>query len=53
MKHAIVILIAFAASLTPALAGGNGCHDDQQASMSCAQGTTWDVNTRTCVKLES
>ena len=53
MKTALVILIAFAASLTPALAGGSGCHHDQQASMSCAQGTAWDANSKTCIKLES
>ena len=46
-------MIALAASLTPALAGGSGCHHDQQASMSCAEGPTWDAATKTCIKLQS
>ena len=52
-KTAAVALIALAASLTPALAGGEGCNHARQASMSCAEGTAWDATTRTCVKLQS
>lgn len=52
-KHALVALIALAASLTPALAAGDGCNHGKQASISCAEGTTWDAATRSCVKLDS
>lgn len=52
-KHALVVLIALLASLSPALAAGDGCNHGKQASMSCAEGTTWDAATRTCIKLQS
>jgi hypothetical protein len=49
----VVAVLAFAASLTPAIAAGDGCNHDQQASMSCAEGTTWDAATKACIKLQS
>lgn len=49
----VVAALALAASLSPALAAGNGCNKDQQASMSCAEGTTWDAATKACIKLQS
>lgn len=52
-KFAAVALIAYAASLTPAVAGGEGCNHAKQASMSCAEGTAWDAKARACVKLQS
>jgi len=40
-------------TMSPALAFAMGCqgtaHLDQQASMSCAEGMTFDVDTNTCV----
>lgn len=52
-KFAVAALIAYAASLTPAVAGGDACTHAKQASMSCAEGTAWDEKLRTCVKLQS
>jgi hypothetical protein len=52
-KYASVALIALAASLTPGFALAQGCHHDQQASMSCADGTVWDAKARACIKLQS
>jgi hypothetical protein len=52
-KFAAVAVIAFAASLTPVFAQAEGCNHGRQASMSCAEGTTWDAAKRACVKLQS
>ncbi|MCA0272727.1 MAG: adenylosuccinate lyase [Proteobacteria bacterium] len=53
MKHAFAALIALAASVAPGFAAGDCNGRDKQASMSCAEGTSWDAATRTCIKLES
>lgn len=47
-------LAALALIVTPALAAAAGCMGDhKEASMSCADGSTWDPNTRTCVTSSS
>jgi len=42
------------ALVSPALAMGEGCnHDQQDAKVSCAEGTTWDAATGSCVTASS
>jgi hypothetical protein len=53
MKHAFAALIALVASVAPGFAFGDCTGRDKQASMSCAEGTSWDATTRTCIKLGS
>ena len=47
---------AFAAAvlaLLPALASAAGCDHANTAQMSCAEGTTWDAESQTCVPTTS
>jgi hypothetical protein len=48
----ITLLLAPTALLAE---GGSGCHKGtlDEASLSCAQGTTWDAATKTCVTTTS
>lgn len=46
------VLAALCLTALPGLAMAQGCawgHSNQEASMSCAQGTTFDAQTGTCV----
>ena len=46
------VLAAAILTMTPALAMAQGCSfgsHGQEASMSCAEGTTWDATSGTCV----
>ena len=46
-------LTAAALTLLPGLALAMGCsgYKHETASMSCAEGTTWDAETNTCVQV--
>ena len=44
---------AAALALLPALASAAGCGHETTAQMSCAEGQTWDAETRTCVPTTS
>ena len=50
-----VVVIGIVAGLAPGLALAKGnCHrDDQQAALSCAQGTVWDAESQRCVTVDS
>jgi len=51
---ALLATIALVALVSPALAMGEGCnHDQQDAKVSCAEGTTWDAATGSCVTASS
>lgn len=51
-----VLLAALVLSMSPALAMAEGCffgHATEEATMSCAQGTTWDAASASCVPVVS
>lgn len=39
------------ALLTPGLAFAMGCNKSHQEAMSCAEGTAWDADSKTCKPL--
>ena len=54
MKTTKTLLVAVALSAMPAFAFAMGCsgyEHQQQAAISCADGTVWDADKRACVKL--
>ena len=50
-----VLLAALALSVAPGLALAYSCNMNRidTASMTCAEGTMWDAETRTCVPLNT
>ncbi|MEZ5779895.1 MAG: hypothetical protein R3E44_16190 [Paracoccaceae bacterium] len=54
MKTKILIaILAFAAPIAPAFAGPGGCDHERRAEISCADGTSWDDATKSCVTVGS
>jgi len=49
MKTITASLFALVLSVPFALADGCGMHGEQEASMSCATGQSWDVEAKQCV----
>ena len=49
MKTITASLFALVLSAPFALADGCGMHGEQEASMSCATGQSWDVEAKQCV----
>lgn len=45
--------LTFIALMTPGLALAMGCNKSHQEAMSCAEGTAWDADSRTCKPLAS
>ena len=50
----LVAALALFAGISPALAQAEGCsHDQRSAQISCAEGTTWDEASQSCVTVSS
>ncbi|SPH17592.1 hypothetical protein DEA8626_01115 [Defluviimonas aquaemixtae] len=49
----LLAAFALAAGLAPAVAYATCTGHDRQAQISCAEGQTWDAETRTCVTVGS
>lgn len=50
----LLATLALAAFVSPVLAMAEGCsHGQQNAQISCAEGTTWDEATKSCVTASS
>ena len=50
MKTTKTLLVALALAAAPTLSFAMCTYGEHQASLSCAEGTVWDAETRTCVQ---
>lgn len=53
-KMPLLAALILAAGLVPTLAAAAGCdHNQQEARISCAEGTVWDEAAKACVTASS
>jgi hypothetical protein len=45
----LLVALALTGGLMPGFAMAQGCHGEERAQMSCAEGKTWDPASKSCV----